>query len=300
VSDSLTTVIPIALFFVLGIGLARAGLATNRDGEFLLRFIFFVALPALVLVAVSGADLSAEKALLPISAVMISLTGLVVAWVYGRRKGLTPEQLGSVALSAMILNTAFCIPFILAGYGEEGLTDLVLFDLGNSFMVTLVAYPLSYRFGGQDPHLRAAVRRALTSPLTWALPTALVLNATSTELPQVLHGFFAPLGSLIGPLILIALGILFKPSRRHLDLVAATVAFRMAGGLLVGAALVSLFGFGGNTRFVVLIAASAPIGFTALTFASLAALDSDVSARAISASLLIGIVAVPLAIALTG
>jgi len=299
VSDSLTTVLPIALFFVLGIGLARTGHASKSDGEFLLRFIFFVALPALVLVTVSGADLPAEKALLPVGAALVSAAGLAMAFVYGSRRGLARERLGSVALSAMILNTAFCIPFILAGYGQDGLTDLVLFDIGNAFMVTLVAYPLAYRFGGQDSHLRAAVRRALTSPLTWALPVALILNATGTGLPRILHAFFAPLGSLIGPLILIALGILFTPSRQHLGLVTATVALRMLGGLVVGAALTLIFGFTGVTRLVVIIGAASPIGFTALTFTSLASLDADVSARAISASLLIGVIAVPLAVALT-
>ena len=145
----------------------------------------------------------------------------------------------------------------------------------------------------------AAVRRALTSPLTWALPAALILNATGTELPRVLHGFLAPLGSLVGPLILIALGILFTPSREDVQLVTTTVALRTVGGLVVGLLLSALFGFSGETRLVVIIGAASPIGFTALTFASLAELDSDLAARAVSASLLIGIFAVPLAVALT-
>jgi predicted permease len=293
------TIVPIALFFVLGVGLGKAGLASRHDGEFLLRFIFFVCLPALVLVTVSGADLPARKALLPVAAATTSVIGLTVARAYGTRLRLPPDRLGAVALSVMILNTAFCIPFILAGYGEAGLTDLVLFDLGNSFMVTLVAYPLAYRFGGQDAHIHATIRRALTSPLTWALPIALLLNATNTELPRIVHGFLAPLGSLIGPLILVALGILFTPSRQHLGLVTTTVALRMVGGLVVGTLLALVFGFSGDTRLVVMIAAASPIGFTALTFTSLASLDADVSARAVSASLLIGIVAVPLAVALT-
>lgn len=298
-SDSLTTVVPIVLFFVLGVGLGRAGFASKRDGEFLLRFIFFVALPALVLVSVSGADLPAEKALLPISAALVAAAGLAIAWVYGSRRGLPPHRLGAVALSAMTLNNAFCIPFILAGYGEDGLTDLVLFDIGNAFIVALVAFPLAFRFGGHDAHFRAGVRRALTSPLTWALPAALIVNVTGNRLPRLLHGFFAPLGSLIGPLILIALGILFKPSRRDLGLVTTTVVFRMVVGLAAGAVLTAMFGFTGDTRLVVLIGAASPIGFTALTFASLASLDTDLSARAVSASLLIGIIAVPLAVALT-
>ena len=297
-ADNLVTVVPIALFFVLGITLRRTGLAAKSDGEFLLRFVFFVALPALVLMSVAAADLSAEKALLPIAEAIVSGAGLAMAWFYGSRRGLEPIRLGAMAMSAMILNTAFCIPFVLAGYGQDGLTDLILFDIGNGFMVTLVAFPLAYRFGGQDGHFRAAIRRILTSPLTWMLPIALILNATSTELPRVLHGFVSPLASLIGPLILVALGILFTPSRQHLDLVTAAVVIRMVGGLAVGAAVAWVFGFTGETLLVVLIASASPIGFNALTFASLASLDTDLAARSVSAALLVGIVAVPLAVAL--
>jgi predicted permease len=299
VTGSLTTVVPLVGFFLLGAGLRRTGLASDSDGQFLLRLLFFVALPALIVSTVAGAELRADKALLPLSCVVVSLAGMAMAWAVGRRRGLPPERLGPTVLGAMILNDAFIIPFVAAGYGDDALADLILFDLGNSLMVALVAFPLAFRFGGLDSDLPAAVRRTVTAPITWALVVGLTLSRTGTAVPELADRFLSPLAALVGPLILVALGIQFRPGRDDAGLAATTVAVRMVGGLAVGAALVLLFGFQGHTAWVVLLCSASPIGFTALTFSSLASLDTGVAARAVSASLVVGLVAVPLLVSAT-
>jgi len=299
VSDSLTTIGPVVGFFLLGFLLARARLADDNDGQFLLRLLFFIALPSLTLVTLAEAALPLGKTLLPLSCAIVNFAGLGLAWTVGRYRSLPPPSLGSTVLSTMILNNAFLIPFVLAGYGEAALTDLILFDLANALIVALVAYPLAYRFGGLDTDIAAAARRALSAPFTWAIGLGIVLNVTATELPSTADRFFSSLGALVGPLILIALGILFKPRLEALTQVGLMVGLRMGGGLLIGIAVVTAFGFSGDTRVVVLLAASSPIGFTALTFSSMASLDSATAARAVSASLFVGIVAVPIVIAMT-
>ena len=298
-TDSLTTIVPIVGFFVLGVGLRRTGLASDSEGQFLLRLLFFVALPALIVGTVAGADLRPAKALLPVACVVVGLAGMALAWFIGHRRGLPPHRLGPMVLGTMILNDAFVIPFVAAGYGRDGLADLILFDLGNSMMAALVAFPLAYRFGGLDGDLTAAARRAATAPITWALVVGLALNLTGTTVPEVADRFLSPLAALVAPLILVALGVLFRPGLDDADLAAITVAVRMVGGLAVGAALVALFGFRGDTALVVLLCSASPIGFSALTFSSLAGLDTAVAARAVSASLVVGLVAVPLVVSAT-
>lgn len=288
-----------AVLFVIGVGLRRAGLAGDHDGQFLLRLLFFVALPCLILLNLASAEIPRDRALLPLIGLVICLGGLVLASVYGRLRGLDPFRLGPMVLGAMILNDAFLVPFVERGYGSDGLTDLLLVDIGNSLVVTLIAFPLAYRFGGHDADLGAALRRAATSPLTWALVAALVFNLTNTPLPRAVTLVASPLAALVGPLVLIALGILFRPSLRDLDHLAGSVALRMVGGLIIGLAAIAGLGLTGTTADVVLLAAASPTGFTALTFSSLAGLDVDAAARAVSASLAIGLVAVPLFITLT-
>lgn len=298
-SDSLTTIGPIVGFFLVGLMLARARLATDSDGHFLLRLLFFIALPSLTLVTLTEAELPLEKTLLPVSCAIVNFVGLGLAWTVGKKRGMPPPLLGSTVLGTMILNNAFLVPFVLAGYGDAALTDLILFDLANALIVSLVAYPLAYRFGGLDTDLAAGARRAFSAPFTWAIAIGIALNTTGTELPATADRFFSSLGALVGPLILIALGILFKPRLEALAQVGLMVGLRMGGGLVTGIAVVTAFGFSGDTRLVVLLAASSPIGFTALTFSSMASLDSAAAARAVSASLFVAIVAVPIVIALT-
>lgn len=298
-SDSLATIVPVVAFFLLGVALARVKLASDSDGHFLLRFLFFVAMPALSLVTLAGADLRADKALLPISCAIVNFVGLGVAWMVAKRRGLARPLLGATVLGTMILNNAFLVPFVLTGYGEDALTDLILFDLANAVIVSVVAFPLAYRFGGFDTDIPAGIRRAASAPFTWAIVAGIVLNLTETELPRTADRFLSPLGALVGPLILIALGILFKPSLADLTQVTTMVVLRMVGGLITGLVLVSAFGFSGDTRMVVLLAAAAPIGFTALTFSSMASLDDAAAARAVSASLFVAIIAVPIVIGLT-
>lgn len=297
--DSVATIAPIVGFFLIGVALSRARLATAPDGQFLLRLLFFIALPALSLVTLADAALPKETAWLPIGCAIVNFTGLGLAWLVGTRRGYSRELLGTTALGTMILNNAFLVPFVLAGYGAAGLTDLILFDLGNALVVSLVAYPLAFRFGGLDTNIAAGVRRALAAPFTWAIATGIGFNLADAELPDVADRFFSSLGALVGPLILIALGILFRPTLDGIGQVVTMVALRMGCGLVIGFALVSLLGLHGDTRIVVLLAASSPIGFTALTFSSMASLDEGAAARAVSASLLVGVVAVPIVVAAT-
>jgi len=290
--------VPLLGFFVLGAGLARVGFARPADGQFLLRLLFFVALPALIVSTLADADL-ADGWALPIICIITGLSGMAVALWLGRQRGWEPRRLGAAVIGAMVLNNAFLVPFVAAGYGEDGLADLILFDVGNSIVVALVAYPLAFRFGGHDASIRAGARRALTAPITWAVVIGLALNVGDLELGGAGSGFLDPLGSLVGPLILIALGVLFTPSLRDVEHLVTTVGIRMVVGAAVGFSLVSLAGIDGETRWVVLLAAGSPIGFTALTFSSLADLDVEASARAVSASLLIGVIVAPLFVALT-
>ena len=64
----------------------------------------------------------------------------------------------------------------------------------------------------------------------------------------------------------------------------------MFGGLAVGLLLVATFGLQGTTAIVVIAAASAPIGFNAVTIASISGLDVEHATASLSVSVGIGLV----------
>jgi hypothetical protein len=86
-----------ALFFV-GVGARRTGWAGEREGRWLLTFVFNVGLPILILGALTGVALEREHALLPVVAICTSLAGWGGAVMVARRLRFENPDLDEVAL----------------------------------------------------------------------------------------------------------------------------------------------------------------------------------------------------------
>ena len=285
---------PIFFFFLIGVLLRRVGLAEKSDGEFVLRLVFFVTLPLLVLITLQDTTLTADKAWLPAANIVVNLLCLGFMWVTTRRMQLARSTLGSMAMNTMIVNNAFMFPFILAIYGDNGFADAVLFDFGNAIMVATVTYVVAFRYSDQPFNKFSMLKRIAKGPLFWALVIGVTLSITEQALPQGVIDIVNPVAQMTAPLILIALGVFFSLSFRQLKLVGLTLFIRMGLGFAFGLGFAALVGLEGETFIIVALCSGAPIGFMALTFSSLAKLDVDLTTTAVSLSILIGLFYVPL------
>jgi predicted permease len=293
-SEIIFRLAPIFFFFLIGVLLRRVGLAQKTDGDFVLRLAFFVTLPLLILLTLQNATLTAEKAWLPIANIVVNLLCLGVTLLASRPMGLPRATVGAMAMNTMIVNNAFMFPFILAIYGESGFADAVLFDFGNAIMVATVTYAIAFRFSDQPYDRFSMVKRIAKGPLFWALAIGVILSTTSTPLPQGVIDVVNPVAQMTAPLILIALGIFFSLTLRQLKLVGMTLFIRMGLGFVFGLGFAALVGLEGDTFVIVALCSGAPIGFMALTFTSLAKLDTELTTTAVSLSILFGLVYVPL------
>ncbi len=70
----------------------------------------------------------------------------------------------------------------------------------------------------------------------------------------------------------------------------------MIFGLLVGVSFASLIGLEGQTFIIVSLCSAAPVGFTALTFTSMAKLDMELTTSTVSFSIIIGLIYIPVLI----
>jgi malate permease and related proteins len=290
--------LPIFAFFAIGLLLKTAGMAERSHGDFLLRMVFFVTLPLLILTTLPNAQLSAAKALLPLANIVVNLLCLGVVVLAMRRLSLPRATQGSMAMNAMTSNNAFVFPFILSIYGESGFADAIIYDFGNVIMVATVTYITAFRYSDAAHDNFTMLKRLLKSPLLWALVTGVVLSVTGTALPKTVAKIATPLAQMTAPLILIALGIFFSLQLRHLKLVGIAVIIRMALGLAFGLGFATLAGLDGQTFAVVALCSAAPIGFTALTFTSMARLDMELTTAAVSLSIMLGLVYIPVLILL--
>jgi len=130
--------------------------------------------------------------------------------------------------------------------------------------------------------------------MIWSIIISLALAIIGIQIPDLVFKVIDPLAQMTAPLILITLGIFFTLDIKDLKLVGLTVFIRMGMGLLFGIAVANYLGLSETTFIVVALCAGAPVGFNALTFSSIAKLDSDLSASAVSISILAGLIYFPL------
>lgn len=292
--------LPIFAYFGLGMLIKRAGVAERAHGDFLLRFVFFVTLPLLILTSVPNISFTANKALLPLINVAVNLVCMGLAWLAIRARKLDRKAAGTVLVNTGILNNSFMFPFILAVYGQAGFADAILFDFGNAMLMATFVYTLAFKYGGEPDSRWTMLVRILKSPLVWSLFISVVLALSGTALPTPVLTIITPLAQMTAPLILVALGVFFSLKIANLPLALLIAGIRLGGGLVVGLVLATLLGLEGTTYTVIVLCCAAPIGFNALTYSSLAKLDTDLSASAVSISILAGLFYIPVLMLVLG
>jgi len=132
----------------------------------------------------------------------------------------------------------------------------------------------------------------LSSPV-WALILSIIFKINDIPLPNIILDTSKILGDLAIPLIMISLGIYFNPKIIRIIPLSISVFLRMVIGFSLGLLFVSLFDLKGLDQAVVLVGASAPVGYNTLTFSTLENLDTEFAASLVSVSIAAGIITVP-------
>lgn len=285
----------VAALFFCGVALRRADWASADHGRALLKFVFNVALPILIFGALAGVPLEREHALLPVTAICVSLCGWGAAAFVARRMKLPRLGEGAMALCAMSLNNSMIYPFAALSLGAAAFSQLVMFDMGHAVLVWTVTTVVACRYGSHADDIPVLLRRTLGAPPLWVLVAALVLNFTAAPIPRHFLHVVLVIGQTLMLLVPLSMGLLVSARGMRRPEVITAVALRSLFGLAVGVLLVRLFGLTGSAAAIALIGAAAPIGFTAVVLSAREGLDLDLAASAAAISVFLGSVWIPLA-----
>ena len=277
--------IPVCFFAVLFLRSAKSPFRVAAPQVFWL--VFTVTLPALVFINVSGAMLEERDTLLPVIGFGICSISAIGSALYSRICRLPRDKTNSLILGASIVNLLFTYPFVVVILGNEALTMMILLDIGNAVFVATVANWVAVG------NLANPALRILKTPLFIGVTLALVANIAGVKMPALVYGVLGPLGGLTMPLTMLGLGLSFNVSAFRQDLPIAPVLLRMGLGLLIGLPVAWVLAEDGTTAAIIICAATAPVGFSAATFASIGNLDTEKMTLAISLSALVGFVTVP-------
>jgi predicted permease len=284
-------ILPVMLGFVGGFLLRRFRVAEHRDGDFLFRLVFYVCLPALMFTSLSTVRISPALAVFPLSSVLFTVVGFVLAWLTARRVRWSPIQSAVMISGCMIANSGFELPFIQALYGAEGIARIAAFDAMNTALTFTWAYLMAAR-GNPDRQRGggALAGRLARSPALWAIAIGVAVNLIGVDVPAPIHDSLSVFGAATGFIIPLAVGILFQPSGGQLGKAAVMIGVRLTAGLLVAVGLILAFDLQGLDRTIMLLLGVAPIGFSTVTFASLEKLDDQLAVTALSLSLSLSLV----------
>ena len=295
-SEVLSKLIPVILVFLLGFVLKKIKLFKEDSADLFLKVVYYIAVPALVIISITSIELSFDFAYFPIIAALIIFISFFISYFIGKLLKLQNKSFGVFLVGSMIINIGFTLPFIIAAYGEEGLARITMFDFANGLLTFTFIYYFAVKYGSGVKDKKTMIKKFVYSPPIWALIVAVILNLVNVKLPGIASNFFQILGNMVVPLIMLSLGIYFSPKLVKFTSVVSSIIIRMVFGFLLGFVFVKLFGLEGVNRLVVLVGSASPVGYNTLTFSSLEGLDKEFAASLVSYSVLIGLIFIPLLI----
>ncbi len=296
-----STTMPLSLqvfiaLFVMGAFLRSCAVLTKSHTERLATFVFSVSLPATILVSLDPVPLAPTAWKLPLAACLITLPMVVCSWFLAHLLRLPRETKGGFLLATGSINSVyFAFPVILATFGEEGLAQAVLFDLGQTTLTLTVLYGLAVWHGAHAVTPKMAGVRFLSSPPLWALTCILTVKVSGYHLPLWLLEILRPLHFTTTPLASLVLGlsISFSAIRRTAWLATLGITMRMGGGLLLGLGAIRCLNLTGLERAVVILVAAMPAAVNSVILAAETDLDEELVASIVALSICLGIVILP-------
>jgi len=289
--------LPIIGMIGLGFLLRQLRVVRQEDGHTMARVVVNTTLPALVFTALVDAHIELQTLLMfAVAGAVISLTLHIVAVAATRACGWPARVAGVVVLCTLVGSVGmFLSPFILTFYGKEYMGRVAALDFGNTLVATSYGYYVAVRYGAQG-QLRwgSVAKRICTMPMVWACVLGVALNLMDWQLPGLPNEMLDALATASVPMAMLTLGLFVQLRVQKWQPVLMAVGLRMGLGWLVGQMLVRLLRLGGVDAVIIGLGAAIPIGVLVLIHSSMEGLDTDLAAAALSLSIVVGAVAMPL------
>ena len=287
-------VLPLVLTFLLGVTLRSGRIFRHEDADQLLKLFFFLCLPSLILQSVSTMTLRFDLLYLPGLSVAIILITFLAGKGASSLTTLPRPTRGVFFVGILVMNGGFTFPYVLSAFGSSGMAQATLFDFGTGMAVFTFVYYLACCHGNNGHGHRQLLRKFFLSPPLLALVVALLLNLLQLPLPAWIDNWLKQLATMTTPVVMLALGIAFKPKLLRFGTLSTVIILRMVLGFFLAQLGVSLLGIDGNTRHIIVLMASAPSGVNTLAFAAMEQLDTEFAAAVVSYTTLIGMIWFPL------
>lgn len=283
-TEVLSVVFPVFTIIVAGWFFARF---KRIDLGPIIDLLLYLTIPALVVSSLSRKPLVADDlVIVGLSATAVVLGTGVISFAYlsitGRR------ELRGFYLPTMFMNSGnMAFPLSLLAFGPDGLTVAVVYYIAVSLLVYTLGISIAKGSGGLTEMFKL--------PLIYAAAAGIWLNLSGVELPEPVFNTFEMLGMATIPVMQVSLGYrLYSTRLARPGLSLAGTVIRIGGGVAIAWAVVWLFGIGGLSGKVIILASSMPAAVINFIVSHKYDLDSDLVASTVAVSTVASVVTVPL------
>jgi predicted permease len=298
-SSSSANFLVLIVCFLAGILLRLSKRLPQETPVVLNGFVFYISLPAVILLQFHDISFS-QEAFLPVCSAWLLFGGSVVLFgCMGRWLKIENKTLGALILTAGMGNTSFVgYPLLEALYGSHAIKTGILVDqLGSFPILSSLGIVVASYYSARNVSATKIVRRIFAFPPIYALLLALVLRPFSY--PLIWTEFLQRLGSTLTPLALVSVGyqvrLNWKLIHRNSKFLSAGLAYK----LVLGPLLISLFYYavlrvqGEPIQISIVEGAMAPM-ITAAIIAAEYELNSELATLMVGIGIPISFVTVPL------
>ncbi len=300
--DTLSLLVGFVAVVALGHVLRARGRLPVSAADTLNAVVTDVTLPALILATLGARAIPAAAPRAVVAASLGLVVGLVLGTFVARAMVLGRPAQGSIALTAGFSNTGFLgIPLVLGLYPKaaEAGAAAVLID---AFVTTLWLYTAGVfwaRRQGEGGELAPPVLRLLITPASVSVIVGLALSLLDLRLPAPVARLATLLGGATVPLVFLALGIRldWKGLRGRLRPILVASVIRLAIVPVVVLAVTAALGLHGMVRDVTVLQAAMPSSMMSAVVADRYGCDGPLGTAAVVLTTLLGVVTIPLWIA---
>lgn len=291
----MSKVLPVNAVFIIGYLLKKRGVLKKEDGGTLLKLTFHVLIPAMLFGSMKDLDLSWGMVWYPVLIFIIQGIMYVAGETIYRLLKLTPKERPVLIASLMIMNTGFILPFFIAFYGQEDVWRIGLLDFGNA----LIAFSFVYNLflGNKGDERKKSRGRVLmdvvkTPPVVGML-LGVVGSLTGIHVPVAIDVLTGNLSNLVGPVVMLALGLYFNPKIEKKSMTVAISLTKFMLGFAVAGSISSVLGLQGLSRVAVYLMSCSPVGANVLTFSVLTDSDMELASGVVSFSIVLNLFLIP-------
>jgi predicted permease len=272
-----------------------------QDGPVMVRFVIYLALPALIFQILIGADLDGALILVPIAGFAIHFLLLGLSWTATRVWGMERPRAGALIVATAVGNTGFFgLPLIAASGSDFSLPAAVMYDSLATGLITwtsTVAVATAYGRADHEPKVSSRdLFRSLLLPPNWALAAGLIANLAGWhDLPALVERPLELLAGAVLPLTMAYAGLMidFRGLPRLWGEVSYASVVRLGIATLIGVGVATAFGFTGGIFNTVVIMAAMPTAMMSLVIGARSGLRADVLAAAVVVTTLLSTATLP-------